>query len=170
MFSLVRALPSPTSAEDCSPLFGWFIGSTARSDFSGACMPALWLGAFAGRSRSCRDAPEISRFSCMMFLSVPEFLDYAGPTGHSRYRDRPYCLPQWKKGSAPQSAFFEARSPKPTDTPAYASPDASRRPPQDSGPRWIRSLLSCRTLSFLTPCRFIPAHFHKRRFPFPLSG
>src|SRR5215472_525118 len=87
MFSLVRALPSPTSAEDCSPLFGWFIGISARSDFSGACMPALWLCAFAVRSRSCsdRDAPEISRFSCMLFLSVPEFLDYAGPTSHSRY-------------------------------------------------------------------------------------
>ena len=26
MFSLVRALPSPTSAEDLSPLFGWFTG------------------------------------------------------------------------------------------------------------------------------------------------
>jgi len=32
MFSLVRALPSPTSAEDCSPLFGWLIGTTTRSD------------------------------------------------------------------------------------------------------------------------------------------
>jgi hypothetical protein len=30
MFSLIRALPSPTSAEDCSPLFGWFIGTVAR--------------------------------------------------------------------------------------------------------------------------------------------
>jgi hypothetical protein len=26
MFSLVRALPSPASVEDCSPLFGRFIG------------------------------------------------------------------------------------------------------------------------------------------------
>ena len=86
MFSLVRALPSPTSAGMESPLFGWFIGTAARSDFSGACMPALWLCAFAGRSRSKsdRDAPEISRFSCMLFLSVPGFFDYAGPTDHSR--------------------------------------------------------------------------------------
>src|ERR1035441_691504 len=86
MFSLVRALPSPTSAEDCSSLFGGFIGTTAQSDSSGACMLALWLWAFANRSRSWldRDAPEVSRFSCMLFLSVPGFLDYAGPTGHSR--------------------------------------------------------------------------------------
>ena len=26
MFSLARALPSPTSAEGCPSLFGWFIG------------------------------------------------------------------------------------------------------------------------------------------------
>ena len=86
MFSLARTLPSPTSAGMTSPLFGWFIGTTARSDFSETCMPALWLSAFAGRSksRSGLDAPEISRFSCMLFLSVPGFLDYAGPTGHSR--------------------------------------------------------------------------------------
>src|SRR5215471_3097512 len=86
MFSLARALPSPTSAENRFPLFGWFIGTTARSDFSGTCTPALPLSAFADRSRplSSRDAPEISRFSCMLFLSVPGFLDYAGPTGHSR--------------------------------------------------------------------------------------
>src|ERR1700758_1299661 len=78
MFSLVGALPSPTSAEDCSPLFGWFIGTTALSDFSGACMLALRFWAFANRSRPCsdRDAPEISRFSCMLFLGVPGFLDY----------------------------------------------------------------------------------------------
>ena len=86
MFSLVRALPSPTSAGIDFPLFGWFIGTAAQSDFSGACAPALWLSAFASRSRSDsdRDAPEISRFSCMLFLSVPGFLDYAGPTDHLR--------------------------------------------------------------------------------------
>ena len=86
MFSLARTLPSPTSAGMTSPLFGWFIGTSARSDFSETCMPALWLPAFADRSRleSSRDAPEISRFSCMLFLGVPRFLDYAGPIGHSR--------------------------------------------------------------------------------------
>src|SRR5271157_4906481 len=86
MFSLACALPSPTSAEDRSSLFGWFIGTTAQSDSSGACMLAFRLWAFANRSRSWldRDAPEVSRFSCMLFLSVRGFLDYAGPTSHSR--------------------------------------------------------------------------------------
>ena len=87
MFSLIRALPSPASVEDCSPLFGWFISTSARSDFSETCMSALWLSAFADRSRSWwdRDAPEISRFSCILFLSVPGFVDYAGPTDRSRF-------------------------------------------------------------------------------------
>jgi hypothetical protein len=43
MFSLVRTLPSPTSAGNDSPLFGWFIGNMAQSDFSETCMSALWL-------------------------------------------------------------------------------------------------------------------------------
>jgi hypothetical protein len=31
-----------------------------------------------------RGAPEVSRFSCMLFLSVRGFFDYAGPTARSR--------------------------------------------------------------------------------------
>jgi hypothetical protein len=36
---------------------------------------------------------EISRFSCMSFLSVRGFSDYAGPTVHSRLARLPCCLP-----------------------------------------------------------------------------
>jgi hypothetical protein len=36
---------------------------------------------------------EIPRFSCMLFLSVRGFLDYAGPTVHSRLAWLPCCLP-----------------------------------------------------------------------------
>src|SRR5215475_215021 len=94
MFSLAHALPSPASAEEDSSLFGWFIGTMAWSDSSGACMPALWLWAFSGRPRSGfdRGVPEVSRFSCMLFLSVRRFLDYAGPTGYSRL-SQPAVLP-----------------------------------------------------------------------------
>jgi hypothetical protein len=86
MFSLARALFSPDSAEDCSSLFVWFIDTMARSDSSRACASAVWLWAFADRPRSLsgRGAPEVSRFSCMLFLSVRGFLDYAGPTARSR--------------------------------------------------------------------------------------
>ncbi len=49
MFSTARALPSPTSAEGCPPLFGCFTGTTAQSDFSSACMSAVRFMAFADR-------------------------------------------------------------------------------------------------------------------------
>ena len=95
MFSLARALPSPTSAEGLllfvrqvhryygavrllrsvpRPLYGF-------SPFRTGLDPG-WI----------REVPEVSRFSCMLFLSVRGFLDYAGPTDHSRYT-RPAVLP-----------------------------------------------------------------------------
>ena len=86
MFSLARALFSPDSAEDRSSWFVWFIDTMARSDSSRACASAVWLCAFADRPRSLsgRGPPEVSRFSCMLFLSVRGFSDYAGPTARSR--------------------------------------------------------------------------------------
>jgi hypothetical protein len=58
----------------------------AWSDSSRACTSAVWLCAFADRPRSLagRGAPEVSRFSCMLFLSVRGFSDYAGPSDRSR--------------------------------------------------------------------------------------
>src|SRR5215470_15246255 len=80
MFSLVRALPSPASAEACASLFVWFTGTTAQSDFSCPFASAVRFMAFADRSWPFnQDVQEISRFSCMLFLSVHGFLDYAGP-------------------------------------------------------------------------------------------
>src|SRR5450631_3449332 len=80
MFSSVCALPSPTSAEGCPSLFGRFTGTTAQSDFSCTFTSAVRFMAFADRSWSAdQDVQEISRFSCMLFLSVRGFLDYAGP-------------------------------------------------------------------------------------------
>ena len=43
-FSSVRVLPSPTSAEYSSSLFGWFTGTMTRSDFSGRARPSCGLG------------------------------------------------------------------------------------------------------------------------------
>src|SRR5579864_4565273 len=81
MFSLVCALPSPDSAEARASLFVRFTGTTAQSDFSCTSMSAVRFMAFADRSCSFeQDVQEISRFSCMLFLSVRGFLDYAGPT------------------------------------------------------------------------------------------
>src|SRR5580704_9493816 len=72
MFSVAHALFSPDSAEDRSSLFVWFIDTMTQSDSSRACASALWLGTFADRPPSLagRGALEVSRFSCMLFLSV----------------------------------------------------------------------------------------------------
>src|SRR5216684_8872116 len=111
MFSLARALPSPISAEACASLFDRFTGTTARSDSSGTCRSAVRQFAFSDRSRSWlgREVPEVSRFSCMLFLSVRGFLDYAGPVDHSRYRGQPCCLPPLRMGSAPGPILFGAQ-------------------------------------------------------------
>src|SRR6266851_10096739 len=107
MFSSVCALPSPVSAEDRSSLFVWFTGTTAPSDFSCTFMSAVRFMAFADRSCSfVQDVQEISRFSCMLFLSVPGFLDYAGPTIHSRLAWLPCCLPPLGIESASCSIGF----------------------------------------------------------------
>jgi len=83
----------------------------ARSDSSRACMSTVWRSAFADRppSLSGRGALEVSRFSCMLFLSVRGFLDYAGPTACSRLRKQPCCLPPSGKSRRPGSPFFEAQ-------------------------------------------------------------
>src|SRR5215475_12775872 len=141
MFSLAHALPSPTSAEELSSLFGWFIGSMAWSDSSRVCMPALRLWAFSGRPRSgfFRGTPEVSRFSCMLFLSVRRFLDYAGPADHSRLsRSAVLPSPLRQKVGGPDPAVFRSSIAPPTDPSVYASTDTSRCHPQDSRPGWSR--------------------------------
>src|ERR1700689_5304466 len=61
--------------------------TTAQSDSSETCRPAVRLLAFSGRSRSWldREIPEVSRFSYMLLLSVRGFLDYAEAADHSRF-------------------------------------------------------------------------------------
>src|ERR1700694_1765010 len=112
MFSLARTLFSPGSAEDRSSLFVWFIDSMARSDSSEAYASAVWLCAFADRPRSLagRGAPEVSRFSCMLFLSVRGFFDYAGPTARSRFiAVRRVAFPRSGRSQRPVKSFFEAQ-------------------------------------------------------------
>ncbi len=108
MFSSVCALPSPASAEGCYPsLFGWFTGTTAQSDFSCTFMSAVRFMAFAERSWSVdQDAQDISRFSCMLFLSVRGFLDYAGPSNPLALTWLLCCLPPLGTESASCSIGF----------------------------------------------------------------
>src|ERR1700730_8175437 len=55
---------------------------------------------------------EVSRFSCMKFLSVRGVCDYAGPGSDSRYRRCRCCLPQPLSESAfPNLKLFGAQYP-----------------------------------------------------------
>src|SRR5215470_13892376 len=147
MFSLAHALPSPASAEENSSLFGWFIGSMAWSDSSETYMPALRLWAFSGRPRFgfFRGAPEVSRFSCLLFLSVRRFFDYAGPADHSRLsRSAVLPSPLRQKVGVLIHRLFEAQYPGP---PMPLS--TLRAPPHDvarktRGQDGFAVLLSCR--------------------------
>src|SRR5215475_8553332 len=84
----------------------------------------------------------------MLFLSVRGFLDYAGPTGHSRL-SRPTVLPSplRQKVGILKQRFFEAQSPGP---PIPLS--TLRAPPHDAarktqGQDGFAVLLSCRALA-----------------------
>src|SRR5438477_11547635 len=95
----------------------------------------------------------------MLLLSVRGFLDYAGPTLHSRLAWLPCCLPPTRNEVGVLIyGLFAAQWPRPPMPLVYASKDTSRCPLQDSRSGWIRYFLSCRALASPTTCRFIPAH------------
>jgi hypothetical protein len=100
----------------------------------------------AGRSASAfsrRTVPLLAASRCRglpvlvhAFLSVLGVYDYAGPANCSPLRCWPCCLPLLSTGSAPRISFTKLNT-RPTDTFVYASFVASRRPTQDSRPRWF---------------------------------
>src|SRR5215471_10653756 len=122
-------------------------------------MSAVRFMAFADRSWPVdQDVQEISRFSCMLFLSVRGFLDYAGPSkplAISVVAVLPSSLPERSRRPVPSA--FRSSIARPTDTSVYASSDTSRYRLQDSRPDGFAILLSRRALSSPTTCRFIPA-------------
>ena len=102
VFSLVSGLPSPLSADGLPSLFEPFTGTTPLSDPSETCVRVLWLVAFSRRpvATAATGVSEVSRFSCMKFLSVPGVFDYAEPDRNLRLRSSPYCLPHTWTASA----------------------------------------------------------------------
>jgi hypothetical protein len=97
--------------------------SAAPSDFSGAYMCTVRLVAFADRPCSSdQGVLEISRFSCMLFLSARGFSDYAGAIVHSRLEWPPCCLPPTRNEVGILIyGLFAAQSPRPPMPPVYAS-------------------------------------------------
>ena len=159
-------LPSPTSAVGPVAaglsLFGGFIGTTTQSDSSPPCAPDVRLDAFSGRHAVLLSGDaEVSRFSCMKFLSVRGVYDYAGSATGSRYRLLRCGLPHTSTGSAPQTVFSKLNT-RPTNTSVYASKGTPRGAPCKTRGQDGSLLLSCKTFSFSASCRFIPALGRKR--------
>ena len=131
----------------------------AWSDSSATYTSAVRLSAFSDRSQPSSietlQRPPGSRACCFSACSGSSTTQGRTPT-----RDLTQT-PVWPSHLSNEvgtlKRIFRSSIARPTDTPVYASTDTSRCPPQDSGPRWFRYLLPCRTLSFPTTCRFIPA-------------
>jgi hypothetical protein len=102
------------SAEGCPSLFGCFTGNTQRSDSCSTYASAVWLCAFADRPVWFTGAPQVSRFSCMLFLDVRGVFDHAASRSGSRcVACGGCCLPSMQTGSARGSSVFGAPSPGP---------------------------------------------------------
>jgi hypothetical protein len=154
-FSLVFVLPSPASAAACPALFDRLTGTTTKSDSSAPCMS----GFGCVPSRTGLDRPgeaEVSRFSCMLFLSVLGVYDYVEPASASRSTaSAVWPSPSVHGVGVPLEDFRSSipGPPIPLSTLQRAPCDTRCKTRSPDG----SLLLSGRTLSFPTTCRFIPA-------------
>ena len=134
--------PPPPPPRRRPSLFGSFIGTTARSDPSTACLSGVRLSAFPDRPPVRRDTAEVSRFSCMLFLMFvlkrAGFSDYAGSGFRSRLSLPPMLPSRHSQGVGTRMLGFRSSITQPINASVYASPAASRRPTQDSRSGWSR--------------------------------
>src|SRR5258705_6898382 len=100
---------------------------------------------------------EISRFSCMLFLSVRGFSDYAGPTVHSRLAWLPCCLPLTRNEVGILIyGLFAAQSPRPPMPLSTLQESPRDVPSKTRGQDGFATSFPVGLLHPLT-CRFIPA-------------
>src|SRR6266446_6621351 len=94
----------------------------------------------------------------MLFLSVRGFLDYAGPTVHSRLAWLPCCLPPTRNEVGVLIyGLFAAQSPRPPMPLSTLQETSHDVPCKTRGQDGFATFLSCRALASPTTCRFIPA-------------
>src|ERR1035437_1930431 len=156
-FSLVSGLPSGLSAVGCPPWFEPFLGTTPESDSWPACLWVFWpWPSTTGLPPDCAaDADQVSRFSCMMFPDVRGVFDCAGSRWDFVLAPPLVWSSPFVIGSTPWSFSFIAQYPAcPCPCLRFAlslSADGARL-------GVMMGHYSCKTLSFSTSCRFIPAH------------
>jgi hypothetical protein len=104
----------------------------------GGCASGLWFFTFRDCVPVPSGRPQMSRFSCILFLGALGLFDSARPGIGSRARASRRCgLPTVRTGS-PRGDRVTQLDILPTGTSAYDSPAASRRPAQGSKPGWSR--------------------------------
>src|SRR5580693_8466118 len=95
----------------------------------------------------------------MLFLSVRGFLDYAGPTVHSRLAWLPCCLPPTRNEVGILIyGLFAAQSPRPPMPLSTLQETPRAVPSKTQGQDGFATSFPCRALASPTTCRFIPAH------------
>jgi hypothetical protein len=117
MFSFVCALPSTASAEGCPFLFGRFTGTTAQSDFSSACVPAVRFMVFADRPWSSDqgvlgDLPVLVQ----VVSQRARVLRLRRTDIHLRIAWLPCCLPPLGRSRHPDPSAFRSSIAPPTGT------------------------------------------------------
>src|SRR5260370_31161169 len=164
MFSLVGRLPSMPSANGFPLLFGHFVGTVRPSDSPSTCMLDFWFMTFSNRPAHeiVTGVAGVSRFSRMEFPCMLGVSDCAEPFGSLRWRFHRYGLPSRWTTSA-----FRIHLSRSSISRLHVPLSTLRVQPYD-WPRMTRGqdgslCLSCVTLSFTAPRRFIPAHPPYRR-------
>ena len=98
----------------------------------------------------------VSRFSCMEFPHMPGVCDSAMSKDRCAERGPSCGLPHLTRGSARRTHDYGAEYPA-CACPCQRLTRRCRSRAHDSGSGWVMLPLPCATLSFATPCRFIPA-------------
>ena len=139
MFSLVRGLPSTTSASRPSASLVRLLRRYYASVRLLACVHARMV-LLASRADPATGWPRMPARSlgsrACSFSTCSWLLDYAGPAWNSRLRPPQCGLPVRSTRSAPSMGFSKLDS-RPVGASVYASPGTSRHPAQDSRSRWF---------------------------------
>ena len=155
--------PPPPPRPTRSSLFGSFIGTTARSDPSTACMSGVRQSPSRTGPPYCEDTAEVSRFSCMLFLMFVSKACWV--LGLRRVRlslaivaAADVAFPPQPRGRRPNVRFSKLNHPAHQ---CLCLRFADRLATANNARLEVRMeslLLSCKALASPTTCRFIPAH------------
>jgi hypothetical protein len=148
MFPLVPALRSTASAAGYPALFGSFVATMAKSDFSCPCITGYGStpSRCGPRRRAALVRHEISRFPRKERPHMPGSTTALG--GKALAIARPSMLPSTNRTAwAPRMTSISQLNGWPMRSPTDASPRSSRTTAHGSGPMWFATPSSQRTFT-----------------------